>query len=63
MQTYFKNSKKHTERTHPKLLVLISSKKAKLKSKCAECLIDRTFFDKINDEHELKQLVKQFFLY
>ena len=57
------NSKKHTECTHPKILVLISNKKAKVKSKCAECLTDRTFFDKINDEYELEQLVKHFFLY
>ena len=34
--------------------------KSKIKSKCAECL---TFFDKINDEYELEQLVKHFFLY
>ena len=45
-----KNCKKRTECTHPKMLVLISNKKAKVKSKCAECLTDRTFFDKIKDE-------------
>ena len=45
-----KNCKKHTECTHSKMLVLISNKKAKVKSKCAECLTDRTFFDKIKDE-------------
>ena len=33
-------------------------KKAKTKSKCAECLTDRAFFDKINDELDLEQLVK-----
>ena len=43
------NSKKHTECTHPKILVLISNKKAKVKSKCAECFADRKFFDQIND--------------
>ena len=36
--------------------------KAKVKSKCPECLTDRTLFDKINDEYELQQLVKHFFL-
>ena len=41
----------------------IKQKKAKVKSKWAECLIDRMFFDKINDEYELEQLVKHFFLY
>ena len=37
--------------------------KAKLKSKCTECLTDGTFFDKINDEYDLEQLVINFFLY
>ena len=46
---------------HPKILVLISKKKVKVKSKCAECLTDRTFFDKISDEYDLQQLVKHFF--
>ena len=54
MQSYCENCKKHTERPHPKILVLISNKKAKVKSKYAECLTDRTFFDKINDEYELE---------
>ena len=36
--------------THPKKLALISDKKAKAKLKCAKCLTDRTFFDKINNE-------------
>ena len=49
MEIYCENCKKHTESTHPKILVLISNKKAKLKSKCAECLTDRKFFDKISD--------------
>ena len=44
-----------------KKLVLISDKKAKAKPKCAECLNERTFFDKINNEHDLEQLVKHFF--
>ena len=48
---------------NPKILVLISNKKAKVKSKCTECLTDRTFFDKINDEYDLEQLVKHIFLY
>ena len=53
---------KNTLNVHiQKILVLISNTKAKVKSKCAECLTDRTFFDKINDEYDLKQLVKHFF--
>ena len=46
MQIYCENCQKHTESTHPKILVLISNKKAKVKSKCAKCLTDRTFFGK-----------------
>ena len=55
MQIYCENSKKHSESTHPKILVLIPKKKAKVKSKCVECLNDRTFFDKINDEYDLEE--------
>ena len=61
MQIYCENCKKHTERPHPKILVLISNEKVKGKSKYVDCLTDRTFFDKINDEYELEQLVKHFF--
>ena len=50
MQIYCENCKKHTESTHPKILVVISKKKAKVKLKCADCRTDRKFFDKINDE-------------
>ena len=46
-----------------KILVLISNKKTKVKLKCTECLTDRTFFDKIDNEYDLEQLVKHFFLY
>ena len=60
MKIYCENYKNHTESTHSKILVLISKKKKKVKSKCTECL---TFSDKINDEYELEQLVKHFFLY
>ena len=63
MQIYRENCKKHTESTHPKIVLLISNKKAKVKSICAECLTDRKFFDKMNDDYELEQLVKHFFLY
>ena len=61
MDIYCKNCRKHTECTNPKILVLISNKKAKVKSKCAESLTFRTFFDKMNDKYDLEQLVKHFF--
>ena len=44
-----------------KKLLLMSDKKAK--SKCAKYLTGRTFFDKINDEYDLEQLIKHFFIY
>ena len=50
MDIYCKNIKQHAECTHPNILFLISNIKAKIKSKCAELLIDTTFFDKINDD-------------
>ena len=49
--------------TSKKKKLLISDDKAKAKLKCAECLADRTFFDKINDEYDLEQLIKHFFRY
>ena len=57
MDIYCKNCKNHTQCTHPKKLVLISDKKGKAKSECAEILTD-----KINDEYDLEQLVKPFFV-
>ena len=63
MDIFCKNYKKYTECTHQKILVSMSNKKAKVKSKCLECLTDRMLFDKINYEYELQQLVKHFFLY
>ena len=53
MDIYYKNCKKHT--------LLISDEKGKAKSKCTECLTDRTFFDKINDEYDIAKLAKHFF--
>ena len=61
MDIYCKNCRKHAESTYSKILVLISNRNPKVKSKCAECLTDRTFFDKINDKYDLEQLVKHFF--
>ena len=62
MKSYCENYKKHIESTHSKMLVLISKKK-KVKSKCTEYLTDKTFSEKINDKYELEQLVKHFFIY
>ena len=61
MDIYWNNCKRHTECTHPKKMVLISDKKVKAKSKFANFLTDRAFFNKINDKYDLEQLVKHFF--
>ena len=63
MKIYCENCKKHTESAHTKILVLISSKKAKVKSKCTESLTGKIFFDKINGENELDQSLNIFFYY
>ena len=49
MHMYCKNCKKHTDNTFPKKLILISQNKIKGKSKCAICLIGRTFIHEIED--------------
>ena len=46
-----------------KKIVFNIRQKSKSKIKRAKCLTDRTFFDKINEEYDLEQLVKHFFLY
>ena len=63
MQIYYKNRKTYTDNTFPKILIFISKKKIKEKSKCAICLADRTFFNKRNNEYNLEQLLKPFFRY
>ena len=64
MHIYCKKCKKHTSNTFPKKLVLISKNKIKVKSKCAICLTERTFTDKIEDVHDLAselEIYLQFF--
>ena len=51
MHIYCKKCKKHTSNTFPKKIILISKNKIKGKSKCAICLTERTFIDKIEDKY------------
>ena len=65
MHIYCKNCKKHTGNTFPKKLILISKNKIKGKSKCAICLIERTFINEIKDEYDLEselEICFQFFI-
>ena len=61
MQFYCKNCKKHTGNMLPKKLVLILKNKILGKSKCANCLAETAFFNKINNKYDLAQLLKHFF--
>ena len=45
MRLYCKKCKRHTRNTFPKKIVLISNNKTKGKSRCAICLIERSFID------------------
>ena len=65
MHLYYKNCKKHTGNTFPKKLILISNNKMKGKSKCAICLTERTFIEKIEDKYYLEnelEIYLQFFV-
>ena len=65
MHIYCKNCKKHTGNTFSKKLILISKNKIKGKSKCAICLIERTFINEIKDEYDLEselEICFQFFI-
>ena len=52
MQHYCKSCKKHTGNMFPKKLVLVSKYQIKEKLKCAVCLTERTFIDKIEDKFD-----------
>ena len=47
MHIYCEKCSKHTANTFPKTITLISKNKIKGKSKCAICLIKKTFIDEI----------------
>ena len=62
MHIYCKKCSKHTANTFPKKLVLISKNKIKGKSRCAICLTERSFIDKV--QYDLKSALEiylQFF--
>ena len=62
MRIYCKKCRKHTANTSQKKLVLISKNKTKGKSRCAICLTERTFIDKIEyDLESALEIYLQFF--
>ena len=53
MHIYCKKCKKHTANTFPKKIILTLKNKIKGKSRCAICLIKRTFIDEIEGDLEI----------
>ena len=53
MHIYCKKCSKYTANTFPKKLVLISRNKIKGKSRCAICLTERSFADKVKYNLEI----------
>ena len=62
MQIYFSRCKKHNDNACPKKLVMLTNKKFKGKSRCADCMAIGLFFDEINDKYELETTVSQFLI-
>ena len=50
MLTYCSECEKHTYNTYPKKLVMMTNIKIKGISRCADCLTNKSFFDKIKDK-------------
>ena len=62
MLTYCSGCKKHTDNICPKKLIMITNKKIKGKSRCANCMADKSFSDKIKHKNELEIIVPQFLI-
>ena len=62
MHIFCKKCCKHTANTYPKKITLISKNKIRGRSKCAICLIERTFIDDIKyDLESALEVCIQFF--
>ena len=59
MQIYCSRYKKFTDNPCPKKLVIITNKKIKGKSRCADCMAIRSFSDKKNG---IEAVLFQFFI-
>ena len=62
MHIYYEKCNKHTGNTFPKKLIFVSKNKIKGKSKCAICLIEKSFIHEIeyDIESELEIYLKFF---
>ena len=54
MQTYCSGCKKHTDNICPKELIMMTNKEIKEKSRCADCMANKSFSNKIKHKSELK---------
>ena len=61
MLTYRSCRKKHTDNTCPKELIMMTNKEIKGKSRCADCMANKSFSDKIKHKSELEIIASQFF--
>ena len=62
MHIYCKKCNKHTGNTFPKKLIFISKNKIKGKSRCAICMTESTYIDKIEYDLESElEIYLQFF--
>ena len=62
MWTYCSGYKKHTDDIFSKKLIMMTNKKIKEKSRCAICMADKSFYDKIKQKSKLEIIVSQFLI-
>ena len=62
MLTYCSGCKKYTDNICPKKLVIMTNEKLKGKSRCANCMANKSFSDRIKHKSELKMFLSQFLI-
>ena len=63
MLAYCSGCKKHTDNNIcPKKLIMMTNKEIKGKSRCADCMANKSFSDKIKHKSELEIIVSQFLI-
>ena len=59
MQNYCSGCKKHTDNICPEELIIMANKESNGKSRCADCMANKSFYDKIKRKRELEIIVSQ----
>ena len=62
MLTYCSGCKKRTDNICPKELIVMTNKEIKGKSRCADCMANKLFSDKIKRKSKLEVIVAQFLI-